>query len=72
MSDRNGGDPAGTESGFRDHLTALEEAADQLERDDLDPEQALRVFKVALRHHQAADEILNRVQEEFAELCDGE
>lgn len=64
--ERNSGEQDG--SSFLQHLEALERAADQLERADLDPEQALKVFKVALRHHRAAEAILGGVQDEFNEL----
>lgn len=55
----------GTDSEYRKHLRALEHGAAQLERGDLDPEQALEVYREALRRYEAALTILNTVAEEF-------
>jgi len=63
MATRNG-----SESEYRKHLRALEHAAAQLERGDLDPEQALEVYRDALRRYEAATAILNTVAEEFRKV----
>lgn len=55
----------GTDSEYRKHVRALEHAAAQLERGDLDPEQALEVYQEALRRYESALGILNTVAEEF-------
>ena len=55
----------GTDSEYRKHVRALEHAAAQLERGDLDPEQALEVYRGALQRYEAALSILNEVSEEF-------
>lgn len=55
----------GSDSEYRKHVRALELAAAQLERGDLDPEQALEVYRNALRRYEEAMAILNSVAEQF-------
>lgn len=61
----------GSDSEYRKHVRALELAAAQLERGDLDPEQALEVYRDALGRYEAAMTILNSVAEEFARVDGG-
>jgi exonuclease VII small subunit len=58
----------GSDSEYRRNVRALELAAAQLERGDLDPEQALEVYREALRRYEAAMAILNTVAEEFSRI----
>ncbi len=61
----------GSQSEYRTHLRALEHAAAQLERGDLDPEQALEVYRDALRRYEAARVILDAVAEAFVRVEGG-
>ena len=56
------------ETEYRRHLRALEDLAQQLERKDLDPEEALDVHRRAMEHHAELERILSRVEEAVGEL----
>lgn len=53
---------------YRRHLRRLEALAGQLERQDLDPQQALEVYREAAEHYHALDAILTQVEKEVEDL----
>lgn len=53
---------------YRQHMNRLEELAEILERNDLDPEEALAAFREADQHYRAVDTILTRVEREIEDL----
>lgn len=67
----NGTLPRGNEQEVTDyhrHLRMLEGLANQLERQDLDPQQALEVYRRAVQHYRALDSILKEVEREVEDL----
>lgn len=56
------------ETAYQRHLRALEDLAQQLERKDLDPEEALDVHRRAMEHHAELERILSRVEEAVGDL----
>jgi exonuclease VII small subunit len=55
-----------TNTDYRRHTRALEVCAQRLERGDLDPQEALEVYREAEEHYQAADRILRDVERAIA------
>lgn len=53
---------------YHRHLRALETLATQLERQDLDPQEALGVYRKAAEHYHALDAILRQVEKEVEKL----
>lgn len=53
---------------YHRHLHRLEALATQLERQDLDPQQALEVYREAAEHYHALDTILRQVETEVEKL----
>lgn len=64
----NGSNPDTGQTEYRRHMNALETLAETLERDDLDPEQALAAFREADEHYRAVDAVLSRVEREIEDL----
>lgn len=62
-----------SETEYRRHVRALEECARRLEEMDLDPQEALAIFREAEAHYRAVDLLLKEVEREVDELqlnCD--
>lgn len=68
MITTNNGDAGRAPTEYRRHITALEACARKLERGDLDPQEALDVYREAEEHYQAADAVLREVEHEFTRI----
>lgn len=64
----NKSNPHSGQTEYRHHMNALEALAKKLEREDLDPEEALAAFREADGHYRAVDTILTRVEREIEDL----
>ena len=59
-----------SEAGLRSHLSRLDEIVTALERDDLDLEEALRLFEEGIGHLRAAREVLASAELRVQRLLD--